>query len=155
MRLSPQGKFFLRRPHRDDMTRGSNSPQALTELDVGFLIKQTAETIAVGIHFARAMGCLTEETSLAFAFKWTKLKNRKLSCWANHEKLWLSLGNLQNYSAHQDEFTKFVNIPLDTPLSALSNYVEQVVHPLFEVFNGFNVRKDIIEDMTRDLIERK
>lgn len=154
MRLSPQGKFFLSRAHRDDMGRSDKSPQALKELDVGFPIKQTAEIIAVGIHFAKALGCLPEETSLAFAFKWTKLNNRKLSCWA-HSDLWMRLGSLQGHSACQDECITFINVPLDAPISSVSNYVQEVVQPLFEIFKGFTLGKDIIEDMTRSLIERK
>lgn len=154
MRLSPKGKFFLSRAHRDDMGRSDKSPQALKELDVGFPIKQTAEIIAVGIHFAKAMGCLPEEASLAFAFKWTKLKDRKLSCWA-HSDLWMRLGSLQGRSAYQDECIAFINVPLDAPLSSVSKYVQEAVQPLFEIFNGFTLGKDIIEDMTRSLIERK
>ncbi|MEA5480491.1 RNA-binding domain-containing protein [Pseudanabaena galeata UHCC 0370] len=154
MRLSPQGKFFLSRAHRDDMGRSDKSPQALKELDVGFPVKQTAEIIAVGIHFAKALGCLPEETSLVFAFKWTKLNNRKLSCWA-HSDLWMRLGSLQGRSAYEDECITFVNVPLDAPISSVSNYVQKAVQPLFEIFNGFTLKEEIIEDMTRSLIERK
>ncbi|PZU99835.1 MAG: ATP-binding protein [Pseudanabaena sp.] len=156
MRLSPQGKFFLSRAYKDDKGKSDKRPQALTELDVGFPIKLTAEIIAVGIHFAKALGCLPEETSLAFAFKWTKLKDRKLSYWAHIESdLWMRLGSLQDRKAYEDECVTFVNVPLDTPISNVSNYVQEAVQPLFEIFNGFTLGKDIIEDMTRSLIERK
>lgn len=96
------------------------------------------------------MGCLPEETTLAFAFKWTKLKGRELSSWAN------PLRRLPHrYSAYQDEVIAFVNVPLDMPLSVLSQYVNQVVKPLFEVFEGFTLNEDIVEDITRRLIERQ
>lgn len=150
MRIDPKGKFFLRRALEDDMERSDSSPQALTALDLGLTIIRTAEAIAVGMAFASSMGCLSEETTLAFAFKWTKLKGRELSSWANRLR-WIPHG----YSAYQDEVIAFVNVPLDLPLSVLPQYVNQVVQPLFEIFNGFTLSADIVEEMTRNLIERK
>ena len=150
MRLDPKGRFFLRRALEDDMERSERSPQALTALDFGLAIIRTSEAIAVGIDFAKSMGCLPEETTLAFAFKWTKLKGRHLSSWANPLR-WMP----DRYLAYQDEITSFVNVPLDMPLSALSQYVNQIVRPLFETFDGFTLSESIVEDMTRNLIERK
>ena len=150
MRLDPKGKFFLRRALEDDMKTTDRSPQPLTALDFGLVVIRTAETIAVGIAFAKAMGCLPEETTLSFAFRWTKLKDRKLSSWANSQR-WIPY----HYSAYQDELTSFVNVPLDIPLSALSQYVSQVIRPLFEVFDGFTLSENSVEDMTRNFIERK
>ncbi len=150
MRLDPKGKFFLRRALEYDMGISVPSSQALTDLDFSFPIIRTAEAIAVGIAFAKSMGCLPEETTLAFAFKWTKLKGRNLSSWVNRRG-WIS----QLSSAYQDEVIAFVNVPLDMPLSVLSQYVNQVVKPLFEIFDGFTLSEDIVEDITRRLIERQ
>jgi hypothetical protein len=150
MRFDPKGKFFLRRALEDDMGRNERSPKPLDALDFGLSIIRTSEAIAVGMAFARSMGCVPEETSLAFAFRWTKLKGRKLNSWANPRR-----GISPSYVAYQDEVTVLVNVPLDTPLSALSPYVNQVVKPLFEVFNGFILNENIVEELTRNLIERK
>ncbi|MBD2459430.1 ATP-binding protein [Oscillatoria sp. FACHB-1407] len=149
-RLDPRGKFFVRRLLEDDVKVSDSSPQKLTALDFGLTIIRVAEAIAVGLAFAKAMGCLIEKTSLAFAFKWTRLKGRKLSAWANPRR-WIP----QHYFAYQDEVTTFVNLPLDTPLSSLPQYVNQAVQPLFEVFDGFTLNENVVEDMTRRLIERR
>ena len=53
--------------------------------------------------------------------------------------------------AYQDEVLAFVNIPLETPSSALAQYVEQAVRPLFQVFDGYKLDMDVIEDFTRRL----
>jgi hypothetical protein len=151
IRLHPKGKFFLRRALKDDMESTNRSPQALTALDFGLTIWQTAEAIAVGIAFAKSMGCLPEETTLAFAFKWTKLKGRKMSSWARSN--FYPIPSI--HSAYQDEVITFVNVPLDTSLSAISQYVNQAVKPLFEIFGGFTLSEDSIEDITRNLIERR
>jgi hypothetical protein len=130
----------------------SDSPQAptpMTVLDFGLPIIRTAEVIAVGIAFAKAMGCAAEETQLAFAFRWTKLQGRQLTSWAQPGR-----NIFPGRFAYQDEVLTFVNAPLDTPLSALGNFVNQAVQPLFEVFDGFVLPRNVVEDLTRRLIER-
>ena len=37
----------------------------------------------------------------------------------------------------------------------LGEYVNRAVKPLFEIFNGRELSKDIIEDLTRETIERR
>ena len=150
MRLDPQGKFFLMRALEDDI--GRNPPQALTVLDFSLAIIRTVEAIAVGIAFAKSMGYSSDTTTLAFAFKWTKLKNRKLSSWTSNNLL---RDIPDRYFASDSEIVAFIDVPLETPLSALSQYVHQVTRPLFEAFNGYTVSKDTVEDITRSLIERK
>lgn len=152
IRLHPKGKFFLRRALQDDMENTNRSPQALTALDFSLTIERTAEAIAVGMAFAKSMGCLPEETTLAFAFKWTKLKGRKISSWAR-SNFGRSIPSI--HSAYQDEMITFVNVPLDVPLSAISQYVNQAVKPLFEIFGGFALSENSIEGITRKLIERR
>jgi Putative DNA-binding domain len=148
-RLDPKGKFFLMRALEDDI--GRNPPQALTVLDFSLAIIRTVEAIAVGIAFAKSMGYSSDTTTLAFAFKWTKLKKRKLSSWANNNLLDIP----DRYFASDSEIVSFIDVPLETPLSALSQYVHQVTRPLFEAFNGYTVSRNTVEDITRSLIERK
>lgn len=150
MRLDPKGRFYLRRALQDDMSHGSRSPEPLKVLDYGLPIIRSAEAIAVGIAFAKAMGCDPERTALGFAFRWTRLRGRELRSWTQPGR-YIRPGR----HAYQDEVAVFVNVPLDTPLSALSEYVNQVVQPLYEVFDGFSPGKDVIEELTRRLVERR
>ena len=150
MRLDPKGKFFLMRALEDDI--GKNSPQALTVLDFSLAIIRTVEAIAVGIAFAKSMGYSSDTTTLAFAFKWTKLKKRKLSSWTSNNLL---QDMPDRYIASDPEIVTFIDVPLEIPLSALSQYVHQVTRPLFEAFDGYTVSNDTVEDITRNLIERK
>jgi hypothetical protein len=150
MRLDPKGRFYLRRALQDDVSGSSQAPTPMTVLDFGLAVVRTAEAIAVGIAFAKAMGCDAEKTLLAFAFRWQKLQGRQLTSWTRPEH-YISPG----CSAYQDAVLAFVNVPLDTPLSALSNFVNQAIQPLFEVFDGFVLSPDVVEDLTRRLIERR
>lgn len=150
MRLDPKGRFFLRRTLEDDVQRSPQSPEPRTALDFGLAIYRTAEAIAVGIAFAKAMACPSEETTLAFAFKWTGLRGRYLSAWANPGRFMPVV-----HRAYQDTVVTQVTVPLETPLSALSQYVTQAIQPLFSVFEAFEMNSNVIEDLTRNLLERR
>jgi hypothetical protein len=150
MRLDPRGRFYLRRALQDDMVRSERSIPPLTQLDFALAILRTAEAIAVGIAFARAMGCDPEKTFLAYVFRWTGLRGRTLTSWANPERHLSSAGQ-----AYDDVVESVVDVPLDTPLSALDDYVGRVIARLFEVFDGFAISKSVIEDLTRRVIERR
>lgn len=149
-RLDPKGRFYLRRGLQDDFSDSPQAPEPRTELDFVLAILRTAEAIAVGLAFAKAMGGDSESVILSFAFRWKGLQNRILSSWADWGRYLSS-----DYRAYQDEITTFVDVPLAAPLSALVDYVMQVVTPLFEIFDGWAVGKPIVDDLTRRLVERK
>ena len=146
MRLGPEGRFYFRQALYEDM----RDLEPMKYLDFTIPIKKAAEAIAVGIAFAKAMGCDVEKTQLAFGFRWTKLSGRELGSWIEPTRYLRPIG-----SAYQDEVSVFVEVPLGTPLSALGEYVNRAVKPLFEIFNGRELSKDIIEDLTRETIERR
>lgn len=149
MRLSPKGRFYLRRALQDDM-QSSRKPEPMTRFDFTRPICGTAEAIAVGIAFAKAMGCDPEKTQLAFGFRWTTLKERSLVSWADPRHFLLAKG-----PAYQDEFITCVEVPLQTPLSALGEIVNQVVQPLFEIFDGFELEKGVVEELTHEVLETR
>lgn len=150
IRLDPKGKFYLRRGLQDDISGSQRAPEPLKVLDFGLPVIRVAEALAVGMAFAKAMGCDHEDTTLSFTFKWSKLRGRRLTSWAQPER-YISSGR----SAHQDEVFSLVNLPLDTPLSALHEFVYQAVEPLFQIFDGFQLGIGIVEDLTQRLVERR
>lgn len=146
MRLDPKGRFYLRRSFLDDNELSSRKPMKC--LDFVLPVVETAEAIAVGIAFANAMGCDPEKTQLAFGFQWTKLRGRKLVSWVEPTRSLRPSG-----SAYQDEVSAFVKVPLETPLSALGEFVNQAVKPLFEIFDGLVLSKAVVEDLTSKTIQ--
>ncbi|MGB5833272.1 MAG: hypothetical protein WBG92_14935 [Thiohalocapsa sp.] len=150
MRLDPKGAFYLRRALEDDISISPRSPKPFTELDFSLPVVRSAEAIAVGIAFAKGMGCEAKNTALGLAFRWTRLKGRVLTSWAQPDR-----GIFRRHEAYQDEVIAFVNVPLDTPMSALGEYVNEVVQPLYELFGGFSLSKDAVDDLTRSMVERK
>jgi len=149
-RLDPSGKFYLRRALQDDLSESKRAPEPMKQLDFGLVILRTAEAIAVALGFARAMGCPIETTSLSFVFRWTKMKGRELSSWANIDRH-MYPGNI----AYQDDITSQVIVPLETPSSAIAEYVYPITKIVFEAFNGVEIGISVIEDLTHRLIERR
>lgn len=150
MRLSPSGTFYLLRALQDDTSGNEGSPKPLSQLDFGLPILRTAEAIAVALSFAKAMGCSEEKCSLSFMFKWTHLSGRQLTNWAQPNRF-IFPGNF----AKQDTYETEITVPLETPLSALPDYVNKVVQSLYALFNGFQLSPSVVEDLVTRLIERK
>ncbi len=145
--LNPNGKFYLLRNLEDDSTE---RVPAGTMLEPILVILRVAETIAVGLSFARALGWKPEETTLGFAFRWGKLKGRNLYAWTHPEV---------HISAYEktgtENVTSYVEVTLDTPQSAIAPAVDAVVRQLFVQFGGYQMPTQSIEHWTRRLIERR
>ncbi len=150
MSFDPGGKFYLRRNYEDDLGNSGKQPRPLTTLEFALVILRTAELLAVGVAFAKAMGCEPEKTSLSFLFKWSRLKGRVLSSWANPGRYLSS-----DRTAYQDEVFAYLEMPLDLPISRLGEYVKKAIDPLFEVFDGFEIGQSVVDDLTNQLINRR
>jgi hypothetical protein len=150
MRLDPRGRFYLHRPLQDDISGSNRAPKPLAELDFGLPIIRTAEAIAVGLSLSKALGCLSQKCLLAFSFRWKGLHGRELTYWAQPSR-YISPGR----RAYQDEVSVQISVPVDVSLSAVGEFVDQVVQPLYAVFDGFTLGKEIVHDLTNRLIERK
>ena len=145
-RLDPKGEFYLRRILQDDavdrVTPG-------TVFDPLLMILRVAEAIAVGISFARALGWDSEKLALASHFDGQSCLVATSNSWANPE---VSVGP---GTAHDDTVTTFVELSLDTPLSAIAPFVEQATLDLFVVFDGHSVPSRSVEEWVRRLVERR
>ena len=148
MRFEPRGRFYIRRAFQDDIGGSERAPAPMNAFDFGLGILRAAETIAVGMAFAKAMGCEIESTQLAFGFRWSKLHGRELSSWAQ------PLRYITPHDAYQDQVFSDITVPLDAPLSSLGEYVGQAIRPLFEVFSGFSIGQNVVNEMTDRLINR-
>ncbi len=149
-RIFPEGKFFLLRALQDDIGGSNRAPAPLTALDFGLAILRTGEAIAVSLMFAKALGCNPETTQIKFGFKWTHLANRQLASWANPER-YLSGGR----SARQNEFYTETIIALNASNAAICGHLYDVINQLFNLFDGFEIGYQVVEDLFNRLINRR
>jgi hypothetical protein len=147
-RLNPKGEFFLHRLLQDDGVPSRVTPGKV--IDPILMILRVAEAMAVGIAFAKALGWRPDQTTLGFAFRWHKLKDRQLSAWANP-----FYDIMEGGTAHDDQVESCVQFSLDTPLSALPQFVDDATKRLFAAFEGATIPRRTIEDFVRRLLERK
>jgi len=149
-RVEPAGRFYLRRALEDDLPSGRTKPGPLTSFDFVLPVLRTAEAIAVILAFGNAMKFKAEQSRVAFTFRWTKLKDRELSAWANPERL-MPHGR----KAYQDMVESEIIVPLDLSPSALPATVQQVIQPLHQVFGGFELGLTAVENLVGRLLARR
>jgi hypothetical protein len=148
-RILPEGHFYLYRALQDDINGGERAPEAGTTLDFGLAVLRPAECLAVALTFAKAMGA-NEDASLKVVFRWRGLQGRRLSSWANPMRFMP-----MEREARQDEVVSLVDIPVETAPGALAGYVKKATDPLFEIFDGFSLNQNVVEDLVQRLIERR
>jgi len=150
MRFEPGGKFYHLRALEDDLGASQRAPSPGTALEFALTVLRPAEAIAVAMAFAHSLGCDVETTTLNFAFRWTGLKGRALSSWASPGR-YLSARS----AARQDAITTYAHIPLSTALDAIALPTATVVQPVFNLFDGFELPQQVIDDLVRRLTERR
>jgi len=150
MRLNPEGQFYLRWALQEDITDANDAPAPNKAFDFSLPVTRCTEAIAVGLAFAKAMGCNPEQCALRFAFRWSGLKSRMLNSWVHPERM-ISSG----HTAYQDRVTVFQQVPLDTPLSAIGGLLASMLKPLYSVFDGFELNANVTEDLSARLVERR
>lgn len=148
-RAEPVGRFYAYRAFEDDIAEGSGYPEAMTTLDFRLVVWRVAEAIAVPMAFARAMGLAPEETSLHYAFRWSGLRGRELSSWTEPAR-----HTPPGLICHEHEVrSPVVDVPLETPISAIAPYVRTATSELFASFGGFELSATVVEDLTKSALK--
>ncbi|MBB5409380.1 hypothetical protein HDG34_003321 [Paraburkholderia sp. HC6.4b] len=150
MQFDPQGAFYHRRALNDDLPLTNRSPAPQTAFDFAMPVLDCADAIAVGLAFAKAMGCPEDDVTLEFAFRWSGLRDRTLESWALPGR-YISPGR----KAYQDEITLYQSVPLSTSPSAIGGLLTSMLPPLYALFNGFELGSKIIEELSAQLVERR
>jgi hypothetical protein len=145
-RFDPNGQFYLHRNLQDDT---SDKVQPGTVLDPTLVMYRIAEVVAVGLAFARALNWQAEPITLGFLARWTKLHGRTLASWANHEAYISPRGK-----ASDDIAMGYTQLRSDTPPNAIAPAVQELVQPLFVLFDGFEMPRQSVEGWVQRLLER-
>ncbi|GAB2875939.1 hypothetical protein GCM10027093_09240 [Paraburkholderia jirisanensis] len=148
LRQSPNGCFYSYRALEDDITPSPRGPTPMTVLDGILPVLRVGETIAVGLAFAKALR-VDEQTNLQFLFRWMGLKNRVLTSWVNPGR------HINPRTSRQDTVTSTVTVPINTAPAAIAEYVKAVVHPLYQVFDGFPMPDSVVEELIEKMLARR
>ena len=151
-RLEPDGKFYQIRALDDDALARMRGGKTGSSLDFNLMTAEIAESIAVALRFALALGCDAQTTKVGFSFRWRGLSGRNLHAWYGRLRTSLPLGP---YTASDSEAESFVTVPLETSESALAPFVETAVRHLLAKFRGYSMSREKTESCVRLLLERK
>jgi hypothetical protein len=77
------------------------------------------------------------------------LQNRVLTSWSDRSR------HIWERTATQNMVLSTINLLLSTPLSALYQYVDMATEPLYQIFDGFELSTDVIEELTNKKLGRK
>lgn len=146
-RFDPNGKFYLHRNLQDDAV---SKIKPGTVLDPILATIRTAEAVMVGLAFVKALGWKSEEAMLGFAVRWSKLRGRRLESWANPMAYISPRGQ-----ASDDIAVGYTQLRADTPTNAIAPTVEELLRPLFVLFDGFQMPSTSTEAWVQRLVERK
>ena len=148
-RVAPEGRFYAYHGFEDDFSNGDRTPEPGTALEFVLAILRASECLALSLHFAKAMGA-AEDGILNATYRWKGISGRTLSSWASPRRMMPSW-----YTAEQDEIISNISVPIETAPAALGGYVFQATRPLFEVFDGFTLKPDTVDDIVSRLINRQ
>lgn len=144
-RMDAKGEFYQWRILQDDL-----SPKVTpkTVLDPALMVYRVAEVIAVGLSLARALE-YGSDGRLGFLFRWHGMRDRGLDAWASPTYF------SPHQTARQDSSQGYVELPADTPPTAIAPYVQRATAALFSTFNGFEYPLRGIEQQVTRLLERR
>lgn len=103
----------------------------------------------MGIASAKALSWVPDQTTLCFAFRRHDLNDRLLQTWANACTFHTVRGK-----SYENTVESCVQFSLDTPLSALGQYVDEATKRLFAVFDGATMPLATIDGLVKRLFER-
>lgn len=141
-------KFYLLRGLEDDLNAEKVTP--FTKLDVELPIWRLVEALAVGQAFGSGLVDTPDASKLTFMFRWSRLKNRELSSWANSRRWW----GHSVQKCLQDEVVSFVTLAADAPRAALIDVAHEALAPLYEAFGGYSFPRSAIESVANDLFKQ-
>ncbi|TPP11654.1 AlbA family DNA-binding domain-containing protein [Rhizobium glycinendophyticum] len=144
-RFDRSGEFFLWRVLQDDL---SDKIEPGKYLDPGLMMYRVLETLAVGLAFCKALAP-SQETTLAFAFRWSNLQPRELDSWADRNRYFSPRG-----TAMGNEAEGYIEMAADTPPEALVSYAQVVTRDLFELWDGWQYPTKAIEQQLERLLKR-
>jgi hypothetical protein len=111
-------------------------------------ILKVAESILVALSYIKVLDA-QKEASIEMLFRWKGLKGRVLTRWSN------PYGHMNPQGpAYQDAVTSRIIIPVDVATSDVTDYIVNVIAKLFRVFDGFEIDRAAVEEITGRLITR-
>lgn len=141
-RMDPDGLLYTRRGFQEDARYKAVEPG--TTFDITTPTWRIGEALLQAFYVARALRA--ENASLIARFSWSGLAGRKL----------ISLGNpgrllFEHPPAHQDSILREITVPVASIDTALPEIVHEILAPVYELFDFFNLPKRLVDEELQNL----
>lgn len=135
-RASPQGQFFLIRGYQEDGAKELGR-QFGTSFDLTIPTWRMGEVLLHAASMARQFG--VPDAQVVLVAEWTGLENRELVAWANRNRmLW------DGHRSRQDDYRTSLAVKANSIEDALPEIVDRIVRPLYELFDFFELPRDLV-----------
>lgn len=151
MRVEPTGGFYQHRLIETDAAAYQRGAKPGVALEPGVTLQSVAESVAAGLAFARGLECDPDTTRLGFAFRWTGLAERRLVDWVGDLMIFAG----EHKKLGNDPIESFVEVPLNTQLSAIAPLAQRATRELFAAFNGYVFRTAVAEHRITARLSRR
>ena len=141
-RVSPEGFFFTRRGYPED--GGIKGVYPGTTLDITSPTRRLGEAILAATYVAKALNAT--QSNLIIYTRWERLNGRQLVSHGNTNQ-WV----LPHYICRQDEYETTTTVALDSLPTTLPEVVFEILRPLYELFDFFELSKQLVEQELSDL----
>lgn len=143
-RIAPDGCFYIRRGYSED--GGFRDMKPGKYFDITTPTWRTAEVIMEVYYVASNMGA-SDETLLS-KFRWKGLSGRRLVSVGNQNRILSDI----NRESVQDEFEIHKQIKIGTVPDALPEIVWDILSPLYQLFDFWQLPKRLVEEEIRSLL---
>lgn len=113
-------------------------------------IWRVGDVLAEALSIAKLMVVDSETAMLSVTFRWSPLKGRKLSSWGS-DRIW---GVFTSAPSEEEQAISQINIPINTADSALSQYINDALEPLYQRFGGYEIPIKIVESEIQRMLSR-
>jgi hypothetical protein len=135
-RVSPQGQFFLIRGYQEDGEIKGTRPGKL--FDITLPTWRLGEILLYATSMVRQLGA--PQAKIVLVAKWTGLKGRELTHLSGTRILF------EGHVSHQEVYNANLAVQADHIGDALPELVHSVLHPLYELFDFFQLPTTLVTE---------
>lgn len=141
-RATHNGEFFLLRGYQED-GHDNDPAEPGHAFDLTLPVWRIGEVLLHAASMADQFG--VPDARVVMVCEWTGLRGRNLVSWANPRRM-MSGGNI----AKQPQFRNDISVQADSIRDGLPELVDQIVRPLFELFDFFKLPPALVtEELAR------
>lgn len=146
--INPAGQLYYIRALEDDLSAPQKGVDPRTFLDFYLVAYRTTEVVLSVLQMSQVLTAAVAST-IDLAFRWRGLSGRVLNSWSQPGRRLRRVAR-----AHDNIVASQITMTRDTPESAIPSLVHQAVQPVFLAFEGYDLPREVIEEIARSALGR-